>query len=145
MGMLFSEVVALGIAGAPRYGCTGTQLWRGISACLEQLCLFSQEPRADDCLRLEVTETQQYNASFGCEARDSGQEQRQTPPIACWRIAEESPTAGETQRVQTDTYQRTGQEIYFFFLTYTLVMHLRGISVTEGVLLHSRVCNDSDV
>lgn len=115
MGMLFSEVVALGIAGAPRYGCTGTRLWRGISACLEQLCLFSQEPRADDCLRLEVTERQQYNASFGCEARDSGQEQRQTSPIACWRIAEESPTAGETQRVQMDTYQWAGQEIYYFF------------------------------
>lgn len=62
VGMLFPEVMALGIARAPRCGCMGTQSCGGASQLAgSSFVYFSQEPQADDCLRLEVKERQQCN------------------------------------------------------------------------------------
>jgi len=78
--MLFSEVVALGIARAPRYGFMEEQSCGGMSqlGVGQLVCLFSQEPRGDDSLNLEITDLQQCNPA--CELVTRA-EREGKPPI----------------------------------------------------------------
>lgn len=142
--MLFPEVVALGIARAPRCGCMGTQSCGGASQLAgSSFVYFSQEPQADDCLRLEVKERQQCNFIWlwGLWLRPRA---KANPSYCLLEIAEGSPTAGEMQWVKTDKDQWAGLKIFFFFPhVYSFAFERHFVKV--GVLSHARVCNDNDV